>query len=162
MTTALYSLCQQVFPELVQVPYPIHTQDFYQFINWVNTLHSNIQYVELKEYYDNDTNKCYQLQQTQVDIEQLNNRIEVEVEQLFAEYADSTPEQQNETDFAEHIYSILFDNIYAVAEQHGLALLLISNENPYWMLVPDQPEQIKQLIEAFNTTFFDVELYHYV
>jgi hypothetical protein len=50
----------------------------------------------------------------------------------------------------------------AVAEQHDLALLLISNENPYWMLVPDQAEQIKQLIEAFNSTFSDVELYHYV
>lgn len=95
-----------------------------------------------------------------MDIEQLNNRIESEVEQLFAEYAESAPEQQNEIDFAEHIYAILFDNIYAVAEQHGLALLLISNEHPYWRLVPDQTEQIKQLIEAFNSTFSDVELYH--
>ena len=162
MTTTLYPLCQQVFPELTQVPYPAHAQDFHQFINWVNTLHSNIQYVELKEYYNNDTDKCYQLQQAQVDIEQLNNRIEAEVEQLFAEFAESAPEQQNEIDFAEHIYAILFDNIDAVAEQHGLALLLISNENPYWMLVPDQTEQINRLIEAFNTTFSDVELYHYV
>lgn len=162
MTTTLYPLCQQVFPELTQVPHPAHAHDFHQFINWVNTLHSNIQYVELKEYYDNDTDKCYQLQQAQVDIEQLNNRIEAEVEQVFAEYAESAPEQQNEIDFAEHIYAILFDNIYAVAEQHGLALLLISNENPYWMLVPDQTEQINHLIEAFNATFSDVELYHYV
>lgn len=102
MTTTLYPLCQQVFPELTQVPYPAHAHDFHQFINWVNTLHSNIQYVELKEYYDNDTDKCYQLQQAQVEIEQLNNRIEAEVEQLFAEYAESAPEQQNEIDFAEH------------------------------------------------------------
>lgn len=57
MTTARYSLCQQVFPELTQVPYPIHSHKFHQFINWVNTLHSNIQYVELKEYYDNGTDR---------------------------------------------------------------------------------------------------------
>lgn len=162
MNTALYSLCQQVFPELTQVPYPLHPHDFHQFINWANTLHSNIQYVELKEYYDNGSDQCYQLQQTQIDIEQLNNRIESEVEQLFAEYADATQDEQNEIDFAEHIYAILFDYLYAVAEQHDLALLLISNEKPYWMLVPDQAEQIKHLIEAFNSTFSDVELYHYV
>ncbi|ENW83692.1 hypothetical protein F909_00353 [Acinetobacter sp. ANC 3929] len=162
MTTALYQLCHQVFPELVQVPEPTHPHNFYQFMNWSNTLHSNIQYVELKEYYDNGTDKCYQLQQAQVDIEQLNNRIEAEVEQLFAEYTDTTADEQNEIDFAEHIYAILFNNIYAVAEQHGLALLLISNENPYWMLVPDLTEQIDRLIEAFNATFSDVELYHYV
>lgn len=162
MTPVLYSLCQQVFPELRQVPCPAHPQDFHQFISWANSLHCNIQYVELKEYYDNDTDRCYQLQQAHVDIEQLNNRIEAEVEQLFAEYADSPPEQHNEIDFAEHIYAILFDHIYAVAEQHGLALLLISNENPYWMLVPDQAEQIQQLIAAFNHTFSGLELYHYV
>ncbi|MCH7316185.1 hypothetical protein [Acinetobacter sp. ANC 3882] len=162
MTTALYQLCHQVFPELVQVPEPTHPHNFYQFMNWSNTLHSNIQYVELKEYYDNGTDKCYQLQQAQADIEQLNNQIEAEVEQLFAEYTDTTADEQNEIDFAEHIYAILFDNIYAVAEQHGLALLLISNENPYWMLVPDHAEQIDRLIEAFNATFSNVELYHYV
>jgi hypothetical protein len=30
------------------------------------------------------------------------------------------------------------------------------------MLVPDQAEQINRLIEAFNQTFTEVELYHYV
>ena len=92
----------------------------------------------------------------------MNNRIEEQIEQLFAEDDNSDLDAQNEPDVTEYIYAIHFDNIYAVAEQHGLALLLISNENPYGMLLPDQAEQINRLIEAFNQTFTDVELYHYV
>ncbi|WHP05073.1 MULTISPECIES: hypothetical protein [Acinetobacter] len=162
MSTVLYTLCQQVFPELATSPIPRDLHAFHQFIDWVNSQYSNIQYVELKQYYDNGTDECHQLQQAKVDIEQLNNRIEEEIEQLFAEDDNSDSDAQDEPDVTEHIYAILFDNIYAVAEQHGLALLLISNENPYWMLVPDQAEQINRLIEAFNQTFTDVELYHYV
>ncbi len=162
MSTALYTLCQQVFPELATSAAPHKPNDFHQFIDWVNSQYSNIQYVELKQYYDNGTDECHQLQQTKVDIEQLNNRIEEEIEQLFAEDDNSDSDAQDEPDVTEHIYAILFDNIYTVAEQHGLALLLISNENPYWMLVPDQDEQINRLIKAFNQTFTDVELYHYV
>ena len=162
MSTALYTLCQQVFPELATSAAPHKPNDFHQFIDWVNSQYSNIQYVELKQYYDNGTDECHQLQQARVDIEQLNNRIEEKIEQLFAEDDNSDSDAQDEPDATEHIYAILFDNIYTVAEQHGLALLLISNENPYGMLLPDQAEQINRLIEAFNQTFTDVELYHYV
>ena len=162
MSTALYTLCQQVFPELATSAAPHKPNDFHQFIDWVNSQYSNIQYVELKQYYDNGTDECHQLQQARVDIEQLNNRIEEQIEQLFAEDDNSDLDAQNEPDVTEYIYAIHFDNIYAVAEQHGLALLLISNENPYGMLLPDQAEQINRLIEAFNQTFTDVELYHYV
>ena len=162
MSTVPYTLCQQVFPELATSAAPHKPNDFHQFIDWVNSQYSNIQYVELKQYYDNGTDECHQLQQARVDIEQLNNRIEEKIEQLFAEDDNSDSDAQDEPDATEHIYAILFDNIYAVAEQHGLALLLISNENPYGMLLPDQAEQINRLIEAFNQTFTDVELYHYV
>ena len=61
MSTVLYTLCQQAFPELATSPVPHELHDFHQFIDWVNSQYSNIQYVELKQYYDNGTDECHQL-----------------------------------------------------------------------------------------------------
>ena len=49
MSTVLYTLCQQAFPELATSPVPHELHDVHQFIDWVNSQYSNIQYVELKQ-----------------------------------------------------------------------------------------------------------------
>lgn len=162
MPTQLYEICQIIFPELAGLPYPNVMDDFHQFIEWVNTKRSNIQYVELKEYYDNGIIECYQLKKANIDTEQLNQYIEDDMNSLFKKYDENDQNNNWNNDPYEQTENTIFGHILAVAELHLLALLVISNENPYWMLVPNRTEQINHLIEAFNQTFTDVKLYHYI
>ncbi|WP_173910953.1 hypothetical protein [Acinetobacter sp. Marseille-Q1618] len=155
MTKNIYAIFQDIFPELKQQTLPEDLNEFSIFCDWLNQEHSFIQYVEIKEYYDNGIDESTIFQQKQVDTEALNQAIEETVDELF----DSLDEDQLEDyearfEIEEKIEEILFDQIKTFAAQKQLSLLVVFRENPYWLVVPSQDEsQLQQIADAFNQHF---------
>lgn len=160
MINQLYSALQQSFSPLQVVNLPQQQDDFNEFCNWLNHHGSNLQYVELKEYYDNGIEQCLLLQQYQVDIDALQNKIEAEIEAAFPDEAEEIENVEDQyIDFYDTAFDTLFDNIKVVADSLGLKLLVIVRENPYWMVVPNHEENIQQIIQAFNHVFAKDDLF---
>jgi hypothetical protein len=66
------------------------------------------------------------------------------------------PEPAHAYDF-EFTYSVVFNNIKMFIEPYDLALLVIEQENPYWLLVPNNEELIDRIITTFNEAFGNEE-----
>ncbi|MCW8038109.1 hypothetical protein [Acinetobacter entericus] len=66
------------------------------------------------------------------------------------------PEPAHAYDF-EFTYSVVFNNIKVFIEPYDLALLVIEQENPYWLLVPSNEELIDRIITTFNEAFGNEE-----
>ncbi|AWL28804.1 hypothetical protein DJ533_09595 [Acinetobacter defluvii] len=155
MTKNIYAIFQDIFPELKQQTLPEDLNEFSVFCDWLNQEHSFIQYVEIKEYYDNGIDESTMFQQKQVDTEALNQAIEETVDELFESLdEDQLEDYEAHFEIEEKIEEILFDQIKTFAEQKQLSLLVIFRENPYWLVVPSQDEsQLQQIVDAFNQHF---------
>lgn len=156
MTKNIYAIFQDIFPELKQQTLPEDLNEFSIFCDWLNQEHSFIQYVEIKEYYDNGIDESTIFQQKQLDTEALNQAIEDDVEALFEsfEYEDDDEDAVDIEFQQQKVEEILFDQIKTFAEQKQLSLLVIFRENPYWLVVPSQDEsQLQQIADAFNQHF---------
>lgn len=157
MTNNIYRLVQDIFPELQQQNLPDDLTDFATFRDWLNQYYSYLQYVEIKEFYDNGIEYSRIFQQKNVDIGALQQQIVDQVGQYFSSFDEEDDEDFDldaRIEMDEKIEEILFEHIKHVAEQHQLQLLVIVRENPYWMVVPQQEQaRLKQIVSCFNQSF---------
>ena len=157
MSQEIYSLLQHLIPELNAQKIPQDTK-FYSFSEWLNQQHDFLHYIELKEYCDNGVEDDFYFNQHNIDTEQLQNEIEVAIAEIFDQYDEEDDEVSfdDQMDAMQQTEEIIFDKIKLVANQYQLSLLVIYRENPYWMLVPTQDEQLlNQIVDAFNDAFND-------
>lgn len=157
MSLKIYSLLQEIIPELQAQPIP-QDDDFDSFSEWVNTSINLFHYIELKEYYDNGIEDNYYLIQHKVDIQSLQNAIEADVSEAFDEADDDVENDdfnfEDQKDAFERVEQIIFDQIKDIATPFHLTLIVVYRENPYWLLVPtEDDQQLNQIVDAFNDAF---------
>ncbi len=157
------TLCEALciaFPELKDSPLPDEQDNFENLKTWLNQYHANLQCLNMKDFRDNGIAECHRLQQLRIDLDELKNQIETEMnaynEMYEADDAEIDPEPAHAYDF-EFTYNVIFNNIKLFIEPYDLALLVIEQENPYWMLVPANEDLVEQIILTFNDIFGEEE-----
>ena len=159
-TDTIYRLFQQAVPELKQQALPENTQDFEVFHDWLNENLNFIQYVDLKEYYDNGIEDAELLKRANINTSALAET----VDQAFEQYIFSPNEDRDEGEYSEDedlekmAFELLFDTIHEGLDGIDLKLFVVIGENPYWFVLPDQAELNQQIIDSFNQTFADQDL----
>ena len=162
----IYYLLQEALPELKKQTIPQHSQDFANFRDWMNEHHAYMQYVEIKEFYDNGISDSEILKHAQIDTKALEKKIGADVNQIIAKYGDKYTEDdfeklsideqfdiQIELDY--EIEQALFNNIKNSIKDKHLKLFVVIRENPYWFVLPDNPNKNQNIIDAFNQVFPD-------
>ena len=92
----IYYLLQEALPELKKQTIPQDSQDFANFRDWMNEHHAYMQYVEIKEFYDNGISDSEILKNAQIDTEALEKKIGADVNQIIAKYGDKYTEDEFE------------------------------------------------------------------
>lgn len=160
MHKTLYQALQVAFPELKDAPLPEEQDNFESLLLWLNQHYSNLQQLQMMDYRQNGIAECHRLQQLHIDLDELSNQIDAEMRAFFEMYEESDqeidPEPAHAYDF-EFTYSVVFNNIKMFIEPYDLALLVIEQENPYWLLVPNNEELIDRIITTFNEAFGNEE-----
>ena len=160
MHKTLYQALQVAFPELKDADLPEEQDNFESLMQWLNQFYANLQQLNMMDYRQNGIRECHRLQQLQIDLDELNNQIDAEMSAYFEMYEESDqevePEPAHAYDF-EFTYNVIFNNIKVFIEPYDLALLVIEQENPYWLLVPNNEELIDCIISNFNALFGNEE-----
>ena len=92
----IYYLLQEALPELKKQTIPQDSQDFANFRDWMNEHHAYMQYVEIKEFYDNGISDSEILKHAQIDTKALEKKIGADVNQIIAKYGDKYTEDEFE------------------------------------------------------------------
>ena len=162
----IYYLLQEALPELKKQTIPQHSQDFANFRDWMNEHHAYMQYVEIKEFYDNGISDSEILKHAQIDTKALEKKIGADVNQIIAKYGDKYTEDEFEKLSIDEQFDIrieldyeieqaLFNNIKNSIKDKHLKLFVVIRENPYWFVLPDNPNKNQNIIDAFNQVFPD-------
>jgi len=162
----IYYLLQETLPELKKQPIPQDSQDFANFRDWMNEHHAYMQYVEIKEFYDNGISDSEILKHAQIDTKALEKKIGADVNQIIAKYGDKYTEDEFEKLSIDEQFDIrieldyeieqaLFNNIKNSIKDKHLKLFVVIRENPYWFVLPDNPNKNQNIIDAFNQVFPD-------
>ena len=162
----IYYLLQEALPELKKQTIPQDSQDFANFRDWMNEHHAYMQYVELKEFYDNGISDSEILKHAQIDTKALEKKIGADVNQIIAKYGDKYTEDEFEKLSIDEQFDIrieldyeieqaLFNNIKNSIKDKHLKLFVVIRENPYWFVLPDNPNKNQNIIDAFNQVFPD-------
>lgn len=158
----IYYLLQCALPELKKQTIPQDSQDFANFRDWMNEHHAYMQYVEIKEFYDNGISDSEILKNAQIDTEALEMKIDADVNQIIDKYTEDDFDELNsdeqfdirmELDY--EIEKSLFNNIKNSIKDKHLKLFVIIRENPYWFVLPDNPNTNQKIIDDFNQVFSD-------
>lgn len=156
----IYQVLTDVLPELKKQKIPLQYKEFVSFRDWMNEQHQYMQYVEIKEYFDNGITESEILKNAQVDTERLEAKIEQDVEQIRGQYTEEqfealSSEQQFDLNIAidETIEKALFEDIKRAAEEKNLKLFVVERENPYWFVLPNHPDKNQKIVDAFNQAF---------
>ena len=162
----IYYLLQETLPELKKQTIPQDSQDFANFRDWMNEHHAYMQYVEIKEFYDNGISDSEILKHAQIDTKALEKKIGADVNQIIAKYGDKYTEDEFEKLSIDEQFDIrieldyeieqaLFNNIKNSIKDKHLKLFVVIRENPYWFVLPDNPNKNQNIIDAFNQVFPD-------
>lgn len=162
----IYYLLQEALPELKKQTIPQDSQDFANFRDWMNEYHAYMQYVEIKEFYDNGISDSEILKHAQIDTKALEKKIGADVNQIIAKYGDKYTEDEFEKLSIDEQFDIrieldyeieqaLFNNIKNSIKDKHLKLFVVIRENPYWFVLPDNPNKNQNIIDAFNQVFPD-------
>lgn len=154
----LYQQLQTVFTELKDVPIPSEPQEFDAFLEWVNTKTQNVLSVNFEEFYQNRLDEVRVLQDAKIDVVALQDQIEQDIEKINTQYSSADNLDDYEGDILEvedRLYAAFFGSLQDAVEGKDLTILVVSEENPYWMVVPAQQEAIIALIDSFNENFKD-------
>ena len=162
----IYYLLQEALPELKKQTIPQDSQDFANFRDWMNEHHAYMQYVEIKEFYDNGISDSEILKHAQIDTKALEKKIGADVNQIIAKYGDKYTEDEFEKLSIDEQFDIrieldyeieqaLFNNIKNSIKDKHLKLFVVIRENPYWFVLPDNPNKNQNIIYAFNQVFPD-------
>jgi hypothetical protein len=160
----IYYLLQEALPELKKQTIPQDSQDFANFRDWMNEHHAYMQYVEIKEFYDNGISDSEILKHAQIDTKALEKKIGADVNQIIAKYGDKYTEDEFEKLSIDEQFDIrieldyeieqaLFNNIKNSIKDKHLKLFVVIRENPYWFVLPDNPNKNQNIIDAFNQVF---------
>jgi len=162
MDKNIYQLLQAAIPALQTQVVPAQQGDLYQLYVWINQTHSFMHYIELKAFADNGIEYNYYFKSFAVDHSLVQNEILTTIETVFADLDQSSLEIGDDFNayiearisMDEQVEEIIFDHIQKYAAQHQLKLLVIVRENPYWMLLPSQNQDlIDQIVTTFNQHF---------
>ena len=160
MHKTLYQALQVAFPELKETELPDEQDNFESLMLWLNQFYSNLQQLNMMDYRQNGIAECHRLQQLNIDLDELSNQIDAEMGAFYEMYEEDDqeidPEPAHAYDF-EFTYNVVFNNIKLFIEPYDLALLVIEQESPYWLLVPNNEELVNQIITAFNEIFGNEE-----
>ncbi|WP_353140500.1 hypothetical protein [Acinetobacter pragensis] len=160
MHKTLYQALQVAFPELKEIELPDEQDNFESLMLWLNQFYSNLQQLNMMDYRQNGIAECHRLQQLNIDLDELSNQIDAEMSAFYEMYEEGDqeidPEPAHAYDF-EFTYNVVFNNIKLFIEPYDLALLVIEQESPYWLLVPNNEELVNQIITAFNEIFGNEE-----
>ena len=162
----IYYLLHEALPELKKQTIPQDSQDFANFRDWMNEHHAYMQYVEIKEFYDNGISDSEILKHAQIDTKALEKKIGADVNQIIAKYGDKYTEDEFEKLSIDEQFDIrieldyeieqaLFNNIKNSIKDKHLKLFVVIRENPYWFVLPDNPNKNQNIIDAFNQVFPD-------
>ena len=162
----IYYLLQEALPELKKQTIPQDSQDFANFRDWMNEHHAYMQYIEIKEFYDNGISDSEILKHAQIDTKALEKKIGADVNQIIAKYGDKYTEDEFEKLSIDEQFDIrieldyeieqaLFNNIKNSIKDKHLKLFVVIRENPYWFVLPDNPNKNQNIIDAFNQVFPD-------
>ena len=153
MSVTVYDVFKKAIPELNQQA-SLNSEDFYDFLEWMNETDQFFHYFEPKEYYDNGIEDNYYFNKFNVDTEKLQSAIDAKINQLLEAFDGDSESVDDQVDALEQIEEIIFNIIQNAAKSHQLSLLVIYRENPYWLVVPTQDdEQLNGLVSYFNEIF---------
>mgnify|MGYP003483218859 CR=1 FL=1 len=163
----IYYLLQEALPELKKQTIPQDSQDFANFRDWMNEHHAYMQYVEIKEFYDNGISDSEILKHAQIDTKALEKKIGADVNQIIAKYGDKYTEDEFEKLSIDEQFDIqieldyeieqaLFNNIKNSIKDKHLKLFVVIRENPYWFVLPDNSDKNQKLLEERDICFEDI------
>lgn len=171
----IYRLLQEWFPELLTVKIPKKNirRDFDAFCDWmapkritVSTDEGDHQYryrgyflgIDRSQHFDNGIETCALFQDFNVDVNEIQNRIERRTEPLFEHYEKYKKLIGDFYAIHSHVYDVVLEEIYNEVRKHGYRMLLIYAADQMWLAVPDQPKKIEQFIELFRKQFKGMSL----
>ncbi|RKG45846.1 MULTISPECIES: hypothetical protein [Acinetobacter] len=158
MSATLYELIRVAFPELKELPLPDEPELFSNFEAWINQLYPNLMRLDGLDVQQNGIAECHRLQQLQIDLDELKSHIQDEMSTFHNMYESSDLEEEYEEDQLhaydfEFTYKVILSNIQMFVEPYDLAVLAIEQDQPYWMLVPENDELIQNIIHHFGLVF---------
>lgn len=157
MARNLYENLQVAFPDLKQVSIPGELDRFEDFVMWVNSYHTHLQRLDPNDLSLKQLNQCHRLQQLNLDLEELKNDIREKLQSVYQFYDDEDNDEQ--TLVLEALYdteigdNIILNTLKVFIEPYDLAVVVLDYEEPYWMIVPNQPELLSALSKNYSQTF---------
>ena len=160
MARNFYENLQVAFPELKKVPLPEELDRFEHFMAWMNSYHIHLQRLDLHDLSLRQLDQCYRLQQLHLDLDELKNEIREELQSVYQFYDDDDHlEQQAELSAAmydsEISDNVILNTLNGFIEPYDLVVVVLNYEQPYWMVVPNQPELLQALARNYTKTFGD-------
>ncbi len=167
----IYQLLQTWFPELelLKIPKKKMRRDFETFYYWLSPQDISEPATEddLREYkyrgyflsidrdqhFDNGIETCALFQDSNVDVDAIQNRIELRTAPLFEHFEKYKDLIGNFYALHSHVYDIVLEEIYNEVRKQGYRMLLIYASEQIWMAVPDQPKKIQQFMKLFRKQF---------
>lgn len=156
MSIDVYEQLKKLFPELKETKIPEETTDFDTFFEWLNTKNTNIHSLNFEEFYQNGIDENSLLNQAGVNVIALQDDIDQAIEKLNSQYssADNLDDYEGDIlDIEDRQHTAFFGSLQHAAEEHNLTTLVIDNDQPYWLVVPNQQEIVMAFIDAFNQNF---------
>ena len=157
MARNFYENLQVAFPELKNVPLPDELDRFEDFVNWINSHHTHLQRLDPHDLSLRQLNQCHRLQQLNLDLDELKNDIREELQSVYQFYSDEDDDEQ--PPMLEALYdteigdNVILNTLKLFIEPYDLAVVVLDHEEPYWMLVPNQPELLSALSKNYAQTF---------
>lgn len=155
---SVYEKVEIFLPELETVKTPTVTNDFDQFYAWINSKNSNLHKLVFEEFYENKIDECKPLLDAGVDTVKLQNHINQNIEKINSGYSSADNMDDYEGDILnieDRYHDAFFLPLQQIAQEYNLTTLVVSGNDPYWIILPNQQEQIVKLIDAFNLAFKD-------
>lgn len=157
MARNLYENLQLVFPELKKVPLPEELDRFEHFMSWLNSYHIHLQPLDGNDLSLRQLDQCYRLQQLNLDLDELKNEIREELQSVYQLYDDD--DREEETAPMAALYdseigdNVILNTLKVFIEPYDLAVVVLEYTEPYWMIVPHQPELLDALTKNYAQTF---------
>lgn len=169
----IYQLLQEWYPELesLKIPNKKFRRNFNNFCEWLSPKRieqpvgedgvQEYKYrgyflsIDRNQHFENGIENCALFQDLNVDVNEIQNRIELRTEPLFEHFEKYKDLIGNFYALRSHVYDIVLEEIYNEVIKHGYRMLLIYAADQTWMAVPDDAKKIDKFITLFRNQFLD-------